>query len=374
MRRLTVLPLLLVTSPFGATAQVGLSRVASSTVFESYTPGEGSGFSRVTELSLPTTLRFEFGRRASLVVSGGYVRVSIDGVGPDGQVERSLSGFVDSEARLTVNLVPDRLFLLVTAAAPTGITEVAQDDVGILGPLSSDVIGFATTSLGSGGNMGFGVAGAVPVGSMALGYGASFQEAFSFLPVLGSVQDLKPGRELRLRAGLEGPLARGTYLRLATIVSGRQRDLLGGEVGNGIGHRVAGYVAIEHMVGGANLSAYAFDIYRSAPRIEPTALGTAIVPRGNTLALGTALSITLGRATTFAPRIEYRTSAIEIASSGDSQSLGSTLRFGADVRLRVFRGTTLVVEGSGLVGDFNPGIATTDLSGYRTGIHLEWTR
>ena len=65
--------------------------------------------------------------------------------------------------------------------------------------------------------MGGGFVGAAPLGKFALGFGGTYRLPLPYTPVLGQTSSLQPGAEIRVRGGLEGTLARKTYLRMAGI-------------------------------------------------------------------------------------------------------------------------------------------------------------
>ncbi len=101
---------------------------------------------------------------------------------------------VDTEVRLVLNLVPDYFSLLLSATAPTGIEALDIEEGPILTALSSQVIGFSTTSLGSGGGReAWGSLGALPLGQMALGVAGSYTRAMAYTPILGRPNEWKPG-------------------------------------------------------------------------------------------------------------------------------------------------------------------------------------
>jgi hypothetical protein len=130
--------------------------------------------------------------------------VELVGESSGSQDGKIISGLVDTEARLVLDLVPDRFSMLLTAVAPTGMEALDVEEGAVLSALSSQAIGFSTTSLGSGGRAGAGFAAALPVGEMALGLAGTYTHSLAYNPVVGQDAEWKPGGEIRLRAGLEG--------------------------------------------------------------------------------------------------------------------------------------------------------------------------
>jgi hypothetical protein len=355
----------------------GQSRVGIRTAFlyEGYKFDPGLAFDEITELMIPLQAEIPVGRLASLTVSTGYVRVDLKSATEDNVLpDQSLSGMLDTQARLSFNLVEGRLVLLATSTLPTGTQSVRRDELSILGALASDIIGFSAATVGSGGDVGGGFAGAVPLGRFALGLGATYQQPFSYQPVLGLDTLLQRGSEFRGRLGLQGPLARRTFLRVTGMYVMRQKDRLSGMTQNGVGNRLVGYVSLNQGVGPAMLTLYGFDVFRSDPQIETGALGAAVLPRGNLLAWGAQLALTLGRSTTFTPRYEYRLSATA-ADTSDTvlRQAGLTMRFGGDIRQSLGRTVTLVIQGDGVTGHVVQAGADVGLRGFRAGMHLEIT-
>lgn len=369
-----VLASLLVALPGGAAAQ-GVTSVRSAVLYESYDFGSGIFVDKVSELTVPVVVNVELARNIGMTLSGGFASVSLTSAKPDELPNQSLSGPLDTELRFNVNVIPGRLVVLATGAIPTGSKTVAREELAILGVLSSDVIGFSAANLGAGGNFGGGLVGAIPIGRWALGYGSTFRQPMEYQPIRGIADTtLSPGSEFKLRAGLEGPLARRTYLRIAGIYAARQKDKVSGASRNGIGNRLIGYLSVNRGIGGRGsaITLYAFDVFRGDPQIEPTAVGAAVFPRGNLLAAGARLAIA-GRSMTVTPRVEYRISA-QAADTSDTtlRRAGLSWRFGVDLRRRLSSRASAVLQLGALTGNVVQSGSDVGLSGFRVGAHLEY--
>jgi len=349
----------------------------TAVLYESYNFDTLLVFDRVSEMTVPFGLSYSFGRLGNIALSSGYARVDLRSTDTT-LGDQQLSGLLDTEARLSVNLVPGKLVMLVTGAVPTGIKTVQQKELAILGALSSDVVGFAASNLGSGGNVGGGLVGAFPLGRWAAGFGATFRQPMGYAPVLGEDEQLKPGSEIRLRAGLEGPLARRTYVRTAAILARTSKDRIAfagaDSTRNGVGNRLITYLSVNQGIRSFSLTAYVFDVLRGDPQMEPTAVGAAVLPRGNVLALGGRLDVPLGGATTVTPNAEWRASdAAPNDTTTALERLGTSLRYGVDVRHRLTRSMAVVFQGAGTSGYIVQAGDRVNLSGYRVGLHLELT-
>jgi len=221
---ITAAAALLVLTTGAARAQVRTAARAQF-VYESYTFDPGLPYAKVTEIAVPVGIDLSIGRRIDVTLSSGYVSLDLS---PDSAYPR-VSGMIDTEARIGINIVPGRLIAVITGAVPTG-TKVDSAYSTVLAPIASDVIGFAIPTLGAGGSLGGGLVGAVPVGRFAIGLGATYSYPFSYQPFGDAATELIPGSELRARLGVEGPLARTTYMRFAGVFAVRAQDEYGGQL------------------------------------------------------------------------------------------------------------------------------------------------
>ncbi len=369
------LGLFFLASALPAQGQVGVN---TAVLFERYSFGSGLDYSEVSELSLPLTFSTRLGGRAALTVSSGIARVELLGPSGEPQDGKVISGVVDTEARLVLDLVPDRFSMLLTAVAPTGMEALDMEEGAVLTALSSQVMGFSTGSLGGGGRAGAGFAGAFPLGEMALGFAGTYTHSLAYNPVVGRDAEWRPGGEIRLRVGLEGTPGPRTYLRVAGIFANRQADLIDGQDFGRTGNQLHGYVAVNQGVGAGSFTLYLMDSYRSAPQVEATGVGAVLLPKGNLLSLGARAEIPVMERATILPQVELRrlSEALrEADGDGPLKAAGSTVRAGANLKVPVGEGVALVLEGNGLFGNVGKGDGTTtDVSGFRGGLHLEIRR
>ena len=353
--------------------QVGPVRAAA--FYESYSFDAGLIFDRVTEITVPVGLDVGLGRLGTLALSTGFARIALASTDQTQLTDQNLSGTLDTELRLSLNIVPGRLIAVANGTLPTGIRSVEQDQLSILGALSSDVIGFSAPSLGGGGAVGGGLVTALPLGRFALGVGGTYRLPLAYEPVIGRTDDLKPGAEFRLRTGLEGPLSRRTYVRLAVIYAVRQKDQVAGSTQHGVGNRIIAYLSANQQLGSTALTLYGFDVFRGSPQVEGSALGAAILPRGNLMAGGFRWAVPLGRATVFTPRAELRVSsaAPDTTAGVALQRLGSSVRVGFDFRRRLGASLAMVLQGGYASGSVRQGDADVGFGGFRSAFHLELT-
>jgi hypothetical protein len=190
--------------------------------------------------------------------------------------------------------------------------------------------------------------------------------------VIGQSEKIRPGAELRARAGVEGPLGRTTYLRLAGVFARRSKDEYAGQTQNGIGARVIGYLELAQGLGNTQLTLYGYDVYRGSPQLEATAVGQAFLPKGNLLVGGLRYAIPAGRLE-IAPRAEFRLTQAAADTASALERSGDSFRFGLDLRHAVSRQCTIVLAGSGIVGNVVQAGSDIGLNGYRGSLQLSIT-
>ena len=347
-------------------------RVQSGVIYEAFTFGSGLGFDALREMTVPVVAATPVGQRASLTLATGFARVEMD-LASGGT--RSLSGLLDTEARLAFALVQDRLHLLLSGSVPTGIGSVTEEEVLLLGGLSNDLLALATPSLGGGGSVGVGLAGASSAGASSVGYAVNLRVPLTYEPVLGTDDEVRAGTDVRVRVGLESPVGRRGFFRAASIVSFRGKDELNGTSVNGVGNRIAGYASLDAPLGSTVATVWGSGLYRSDPALEATAVGAAFVPRGTLFAAGLKLTVALGAFTRLEPEVEFRTaSAAPNAAGLQLEQLGDIVRFGARLRRPFVGGASIVAHAEGVSGTIHDGLASASTTGFRASLILEWNR
>ena len=358
---------LLLVAPTLAASQLR-TEVRASALHESYGFGSGLGIERMTESSLAVTAVTRFGPRASLTAATGLFNLSTEA--EDGG-RTTLRGPLDTELRLAVEAVPDRVTVFATADIPTGIASLGREDRSALPLLASEAIGFASPNVLTGGGAGGGFAVAIPAGDLAIGAALSARTSFAYQPFEESGQELHPGREVRLRAGVEGPVARRTFLRLSGVLAARGGAEMDG-VPTGVGNLYSGYLSLQQGIGSSALTLYAINVYRSSGGVEQSPLGPGYVPRGNVLAAGSHWTFPVSRRTSVTPRVEVRDSrASGLEESGPLRGVGRTVRGGFDVRHRLTRLWSGVLQAEALGGSLTPAEADVSVSGYRLAAHIQ---
>lgn len=344
----------------------------SGVLFERYTFGAGVAVRALHQLAVPVVVEAPV-RGALVTVATGWTRV---------EMERStgeaatLTGVVDTEARVTLPLRADRVRLFATAAVPTGIGALGQGEFAVVGPLAHDLLGFSTPTVGSGGSIGVGIAGATPLGAAtAVGWAAHVRVPFSYAPVLGSPDRVRAGNELRVRLGLETAVGDHSALRVAAVASVRGADRLRGDPSHAVGRRVAGHAAFATPVAGALTTLWVSGFYRGEPSVEPTAVGASIVPRGGLLAAGVRARVGVGGESWLEPEVEFRTSAIAPdGGGGELLTEGHIARAGVRLLRPLAASLGLAAEAGGRWGTLQDGPRSATVRGLRASLALRWSR
>ncbi len=345
-------------------------RVQTGVLYEGFDFDPGLGFEALRQMTAPVVVDAPFGARTDVTVATGFAMVEMDMA--DGS-SRSLSGLIDTEARVAVRIVPDRLSLVVSGTVPTGIGAIDEQDAVLLGALSNDLFNLSTQSLGGGGAFGVGLAGASAVGSASVGYALHVRVPLSYEPVSGGGDEVRAGTDVRLRVGIESAVGRRSFLRGAAIVSTRGQDRLNGQGVNGVGNRVAGYASLDTPLASGVATVWGSGLYRSDPFLEPTAVGAAFVPRGSLFAAGLRWTVGLGERTRFQPEVEFRTASAAADAGGlQLDPLGDVVRLGGRLRRPLVQGAWLLLEAHAIAGTIFDGADSASVRGVRGGLLLEW--
>ena len=103
MKTTRFLTLALFAVPTGVAAQGNLD-VRVSTLFESYSFDVGLPFSKVTEFTVPLLITYQLGRSGNIALSSGYATVNLTSSNPTQLADQTVSGVLDTEVRLSVNV------------------------------------------------------------------------------------------------------------------------------------------------------------------------------------------------------------------------------------------------------------------------------
>lgn len=366
MRPRALLVLWGVVAAGAAPAQVTTS-ARTGVFFESYSFGSGLAFDRISEITIPVTVTQRFGGRLVVDIATAYASASVREAGGS-TIDHS--GFVDTDVRAVVSLMPGRLLFTLVGTIPTGAITVPDTTIPLFGATATDLLGFTIAGFGSGGGVSTGFASAFKVGqSWAVGTGASYRYGASYVPVAGG-GELTPGGAIRARFGIEGPFGRGQYFRGAFVYTTSGANELGGGRESIIGDRALAYASLSLPLGRSSLQLYGWEMRRFAARNADT--NSVAVPRGNVFALGARLARPLSPTVTLSPLLEFRHELT--GSTARMELLGYLVRTGTDVRYRLSERATAVLQAQVAFGTIEDEGASISLFGPRLGALIEWSR
>ena len=350
-----------------ASAQVGTT-ARTGVIFESYHFGSGLAFDRISELTIPVTLSQRVGGRVVVDLATAYASASVHG--PNGRsIEHS--GFIDTDMRATIGLIPGRLMFTVVGTIPSGASAVPDTTIPLFGATATDLLGFTAPNFGSGGGLSTGFASAFKVGrSWAVGTGASYHYGASYTPVEGG-SDMAPGGEVRVRFGMEGPFGGGKYFRGAFVYTTSGANKLGGGGGESVvGDRALAYATVSLPLGRSSVQLYGWEMRRLRAR-NSDAPGAVAMPAGNVLALGGRVSRPLSPTVTLTPLLEFRHELT--GATGRMELLGYLVRTGTDLRYRLNERATAIVQAQLAFGAVQDEGQRVSLLGPRVGALIEWS-
>ena len=355
-------------APGVAAAQLGPTVVRTGVYFESYSFGQGLAFNRITEFTIPIGITQRVGQRLVIDVATAYASATTD---QPGGTTIEHSGFVDTDIRATVSVLPGRLLLNFVGTIPTGVATVSDTTIPLFGATATDLLAFTTPSFGAGGAVSTGFASAFRMGTnWAIGAGGSYRAGASYVPVRGG-NTLAPGGEIRGRLGIEGPFGEGKYFRGALVYTTTGDNDIGGGNQSAIGDRALAYAAVSLPLGSSHLSIYGWNMYRLRAR-NYDAPATIAVPRGNVFALGARLERGLSPTVTLVPLLEFRH---ELTGPTEKMELlGYLVRGGADLRYRLSDRATVIMHAQLAVGTIKDEGVSASVIGPRVGALIEWSR
>lgn len=351
MRRLVATLLLAAAAP--AAGQI-LPETALGGFYETYSFSDAGriDIERLTLLSTPFGVGVPFGRRVALEVRGAWARGEL--TRPDGSTAE-ISGFTDTDIRLSASLGRDVVTITGILQLPTGVNELDAGQADAAGMFAADVLPFHVTNWGAGGGFGLSTAFARPLGEYAVGLSLGYVVAREFEPSAADAT-YRPGDQLHVRAAIDrtfGTSAKGSFVLTWQRFGEDQLDernlfrtgnriqalaswaFAAGAAGTGIVyggylHRADGeYVddsairpgqGLVFLGGGTRLP-------MGSTVLQPTVdlrVQTGDAGNGYTLGLGGGIELPLGRAA-LVPTVRGRFGSVELESGVDSGFTGAEL-------------------------------------------------
>ena len=216
----------------------------------------------ISELAIPLFVSMPISDRASFDVGTAYARAQVR----SGAERSDIAGLTDVQLRTQYTLGSDRVVLTGGINLPTGNASVSADQLLAASLIGSDFLAFPVSNMGTGLAITGGAAMAYPLGAWNLGAGASIRRSRAYEPfaVPGESFRYQPGNEVRLRLGVDRPVAEGRLAFGATYAA-FGRDDAGGYAYN-TGDRVIALGELTGRLGGQDYTVAAYNVFRAPGR------------------------------------------------------------------------------------------------------------
>jgi len=213
----------------------------------------------VSELAIPLFVSVPVGSRTSFDVGTAYARAAVR----SGAERSDIAGLTDVQLRAQYTLGSDRVVLTGGVNLPTGNASVTADQLAAATLIGSDFLDFPVSNMGTGLAITGGAAMAYPLGAWNLGMGASMRRSHAYEPfdVPGESFRYQPGNEVRLRVGVDRPVAEGRVAFGATYAA-FGRDDAGGSAYN-TGDRVIALGELTGRLGEQDYTVAAYNVFRA---------------------------------------------------------------------------------------------------------------
>jgi hypothetical protein len=213
----------------------------------------------VSELAIPLFVSLPVGSRTSVDIGTAYAHAQVT----SGAEHSDIAGLTDVQLRAQYTLGSDRVVLTGGINLPTGNASVSADQLAAASLIGSDFLAFPVSNMGTGLAITGGAAMAYPLGEWNLGAGASIRRSRAYEPfdVPGESFRYQPGNEVRLRLGLDRPVAEGRVAFGATYAA-FGRDDAGGSAYN-TGDRVIALGELTGRLGEEDYTVAAYNVFRA---------------------------------------------------------------------------------------------------------------
>ena len=213
----------------------------------------------ISELAIPLFVSVPVGSRTSVDIGTAYARAQVT----SGAEHSEIAGLTDVQLRAQYTLGTDRVVLTGGVNLPTGNASVSADQLAAASLIGSDFLAFPVSNMGTGLAITGGAAMAYPLGAWNLGAGASIRRSRAYEPfdVPGESFRYQPGNEVRLRVGVDRPVAEGRVAFGATYAA-FGRDDAGGYAYN-TGDRIIALGELTGRVGEQDYTIAAYNVFRA---------------------------------------------------------------------------------------------------------------
>ena len=213
----------------------------------------------IAELAIPVFVTIPAGSRLSFDIGTAYARARVT----SGAARSEISGLTDTQIRGIYTLGGDFIVLTAGVSLPSGESSVNLDQILAAGRIGNDFLAFPVSNMGTGLALTGGVAVARPLGEWSVGAGLSARRSRAYDPfdMPGERFRYQPGDEVRVRLGVDRPLADGR-LALGVTYAAFGRDDAGGSAYN-TGDRVIAQGALTGLAGGHEWTVAAYNVFRA---------------------------------------------------------------------------------------------------------------
>ena len=213
----------------------------------------------VSEFAIPVFVAVPVGSRLSVDVGTAYARAHVT----TGAEQSDIAGLTDVQLRAQYTLGSDLVVLTGGVSLPTGNSSVSLEQLTAASRIGSDFLAFPVSNMGTGLAITGGAAFAYPLGSWSVGAGASVRRSRAYEPfkVPGQSFRYQPGNEVRLRLGIDRPVADGRLALGATYAAFGRDDAAGSAYNTG--DRVIALGELTGRVGEHEYTVAAYNVFRA---------------------------------------------------------------------------------------------------------------
>ncbi|HWA15133.1 MAG TPA: hypothetical protein VG817_01785 [Gemmatimonadales bacterium] len=321
-----------------------------------YSFGDDFGLDHIRQVAIPLAVTVPLGKRASFDIGTYYATTSVKGDG----IDESISGFTDTQLKLSYVFGTDALVASVAVNLPTGQEKTSSSDFSVGASASSTFLLFPVNTYGTGTSVTPGLAGATTLGDWNVGLAASVRWSAEYQPFDDDdLEDAryKPGVETRIRLGVDRLFGRSRFQVGGTFSTFATDELSGGGFGNGTydpGNRFLADIGLLTPVSNGTVNLYAWNYHRVSTRddadetgaggkenifsvgaigsfplsarasLEPLADARFWSPEngsGTLVGVGTGVKFSLGNSLTLVPAAKVEFGSLKVTDDGDSSSL-----------------------------------------------------
>ena len=281
------------------------ARGLTGMVARGYSFRPGLGIRTVSQWTLPVATVVPLGPGLTADISGrwAYTRITTD----QGAVE-DLSGFTDTDVRLTYTLGGQQAVLSLVASLPTGLGTVSQPSFLVVGAVGSDFLTLPVSTYGTGAKITGGFAVARSLGGLNVGLGGSVRWSGEYEPFENSDLAYEPGIETRLQLGADGLVGSGRLAAGLTFSTFGDDNFVGAG-GVGItqtfvpGKRFVGELSYVGPLGKGTVNLFAWNFHRSEARLDASVVAGSTE---NIFDLGVGWRLPAGARVSATPQVEFK--------------------------------------------------------------------